>query len=80
MISKEETNSSPSPAINLNELPSKTFKLNDFELKIFQGENSIIYHVREIEDLTATLYKTEMDLEKLYIIIRIVCCLESILI
>ena len=67
LINKEEINSnSPSPAINLNELPSKTFKLKDFELKIFQGENSIIYHVREIEDLTATLYKTELDLKKLY--------------
>ncbi len=34
---KPNLNSAP-PENNLNELPSKTFKLKDFELIIFQGE------------------------------------------
>ena len=40
---KSNLNSAP-PGINLHELPSKTFKLKDFELIIFQGEKSIIFH------------------------------------
>ena len=34
------------PGKNLDELPFKEFKLKDFNLKIFQGENSIIYRKR----------------------------------
>ena len=53
------------PVKNLNELPSKTFKLKDFELRIFQGETSIIFHITEKEDLTATLYKAELNIDEL---------------
>ncbi len=59
------------PGNNLNELPSKTFKLKDFELKIFQGEKSIIFHASEKDDLSGTLYKIELDLEKLYNLNRV---------
>ena len=66
MSGREEANlNSPAPQRNLNELPSKTFTIKDFELKIFQAERSIIYHATEIKDLTGTLYKTELDLDKL---------------
>ncbi len=62
---KPNLNSAP-PENNLNELPSKTFKLKDFELIIFQGEKSIILHVSEKDDLSGVLYKIELDLEKLH--------------
>ena len=63
---KEINSNSAPPERSLNELPLKTFKLKDLELKIFQGEKSIIYHATEIEDLTGTLYKAELNLEELY--------------
>ena len=53
------------PEKNLNELPSKTFKLKDFELRIFQGEKAIIFHITEKEDFTATLYKAELNIDEL---------------
>ena len=63
---KEEMITIKSPPVkNLNELPSKTFKLKDFELRIFQGEKAIIFHVTEKEDLTATLYKAELNIDEL---------------
>ena len=58
-------NSTP-PDKNLNEFPSKTYKLKDFELKVFQGEKTIIFHSSEIKDLTGTLFKAELTLEELY--------------
>ena len=65
-VLENQNSKSPPPSNNLNELPSKTFKLKEFELKIFQGEKSIICHTTEIEDLTATIYKAELDLDELY--------------
>ena len=66
MSTPKEMNTIKSPPVkNLNELPSKTFKLKDFELRIFQGEKSIIFHITEKEDLTATLYKTELNIDEL---------------
>ena len=63
---KEEMNTIKSPPVkNLNELPSKTFKLKDFELRIFQGGKTIIFHITEKEDLTATLYKAELNIDEL---------------
>ena len=59
------------PGISLNQLPFKDFKLKDFNLKIFQGEKSIIYHAKEVEDLSDTLYKGETSLEKLYELKRV---------
>ena len=56
---------SSTPGKNLNELPSKTFKLKDFELKIFQAENSIIVHVTENKDYSNTLYNAELSLDEL---------------
>ena len=37
--------------------------MEDFELKIFQEEESIIFHVSEKDDLSGTLYKIELNLE-----------------
>ena len=54
------------PGKSLNQLPFRAFKLKDFNLKIFQGEKSIIYHVKEIEDLADTLYKGETSLKELH--------------
>ena len=51
---------------NLNELPSKTFKSQDFELTIYQGERKIIFRCSEIKDLSGTLYKAELTLDDLY--------------
>ena len=51
---------------NLNELPSKTFKSQDFELTIYQGERKIIFRCSEIKDLSGTLYKAELTLDELY--------------
>ena len=54
------------PGKSLNQLPFKAFKSKDFNLKVYQGEKSIIYNVKEIEDLTDTLYKAESSLEELH--------------
>ena len=51
---------------NLNELPSKTFKSQEFELTIYQGERKIIFSCSEIKDLSGTLYKAELTLDELY--------------
>lgn len=67
MITKEKTNSNCAPpGKSINEFPSKTLKFKDFELKIIQGEKTIIFNSSEIEDLSATLYKAELTLEDLY--------------
>ena len=72
MAESEISNKNSAPPNNIqNELPSKTFKLKDFELKIFQGEKSIIYHVSEKDDLSGTLYKIDLDLENLYNLNRV---------
>ena len=79
-MSNNETNSnSAPPRVNLNELPSKTFKLKGFELKIFQAENSIIVHVSENKDYSNTLYNAELSLDELVKLNkRIFCAFESI--
>ena len=59
------------PGKSLNQLPFKDFKSKDFNLKVYQGEKSIIYNVKEIEDLTDTLYKAESSLEELYNLKRV---------
>ena len=59
------------PGKSLNQLPFKDFKLKDFNLEIYQGEKSIIYHAKEIEDLADTLYKGESSLEELYNLKRV---------
>ena len=66
------------PAKSLNQLPFKDFKLKDFNLKIFQGENSIIYHAKQVEDLADTLYKGESSLKELHNMKRIFKQFESI--
>ena len=71
MDKTEKPNLNSAPPNNLYELPSKTFKLKDFELKIFQGEKSIIFHASEKDDLSGTLYKIELDLENLYNLNRV---------
>ena len=65
-MSKNEMDSvNQTPGKNLNALPSKTYKLKDFELKIFQAENSIIVHVTENKDYSNTLYNAELSLDEL---------------
>ena len=45
----------------------ETFELEDFELKIFEGEEeSIIFNVSEKDDLSGTLYKIELNLEEIH--------------
>ena len=66
------------PGKSLNQLPFKDFKLKDFNLKIFQGENSIIYHAKEVDDLSDTLYKGESSLKELHNLKRIFKQFESI--
>ena len=65
MLNNETNSTSAPPRVNLNELPSKTFKLKDFELKIFQAENSIILHVTQNKDYSNTLYNAELSLDEL---------------
>ena len=65
MLNNETNSTSAPPRVNLNELPSKTFKLKDFELKIFQAENSIIVHLTENKDYSNTLYNAELSLDEL---------------
>ena len=60
-MSNNETNStSAPPRVNF-----KTFKLKDFELKIFQAEYSIILHVTENNDYSNTLYNAELSIDEL---------------
>ena len=66
------------PGKSLNQLPFKDFKLKNFNLKIFQGENSIIYHAKEVVDLSDTLYKGESSLKELHNLKRIFRQFESI--
>ena len=61
---KSSSNDAP-PIINLSDLPSKCFKLKDFELKIYQGEKSIIFHITEKEDFSGSLYKAELTFDEL---------------
>ena len=65
LLGNEINSTSAPPRVNLNELPSKTFKLKDFELKIFQAENSIIVHVSENKDYSNTIYNAELSLDEL---------------
>ena len=65
MLNNETNSTSAPPRVNLNELPSKTFKLKDFELKIFQAENSIILHITENKDYSNTIYNAELSLDEL---------------
>ena len=60
-MSKNETNSTSAP----RRFNFKTFKLKDFELKIFQAENSIILHITENKDYSNTLYNAELSLDEL---------------
>ena len=60
-MSKNETNSTSAP----RRFNFKTFKLKDFELKIFQAENSIILYVTENKDYSNTLYNAELSLDEL---------------
>jgi len=64
-VESQNSNSAP-PRNNLNQLPSKSYNIKDFTLKIYQAEKTIIFISSEIEDLSATLYKGELDLDGLY--------------
>ena len=68
---KEKTNSDSAPPGTLNKLPTKFFNLTDFELKTFQGEKVIIFHITENDDLTGTIYKAELELQELYELSRL---------
>ena len=55
----------------MDEYPLKEYILkdsikNEFNLKIFQTKNSIIFHARLIGDLSETLYIEETDFEEFH--------------
>ena len=65
----EETQAAPE--MSIVGLPSKEYILkdlikNEFNLKIFQAKNSIIFHARLIGDLSETLYTEETDFEEFH--------------
>ena len=66
MLTVNQNSNSAPPRSNLNQLPSKSYNIKDFTLKIYQAEKTIIFISNEIEDLSATLYKGELDLDGLY--------------
>ncbi len=71
---KEETpneETSPAPEMSTVGIPSKEYNLkdskkNEFNLKIFQGKNSIIFHAKLIGDLSEVLYTEETDFEEFH--------------
>lgn len=72
---KNEKGESP-PVKPLNELPFKEFNTKSkhsqsFSLKVYQAEKSIIFKIKEIDDIGDTLYKTESSLEIFYSLNRI---------
>jgi len=59
------------PEMSTVGLPSKEYihkgiDKDNFNLKIFEGKNSIIFHVRLINDLSETLYTEETDFEEFH--------------
>ena len=59
------------PEMSTVGLPSKEYTLkgidkDNFNLKIFEGKNSIIFHARLINDLSETLYTEETDFEEFH--------------
>ena len=71
---KEETSNDETPAapeMSTVGLPSKEYihkgiDKDNFNLKIFEGKNSIIFHARLINDLSETLYTEETDFEEFH--------------
>jgi len=66
---KDETPAAPE--MSTVGLPSKEYILkgidkDNFNLKIFEGKNSIIFHARLINDLSETLYTEETDFEEFH--------------
>ena len=66
---KDETPAAPE--MSTVDLPSKEYILkgidkDNFNLKIFEGKNSIIFHARLINDLSETLYTEETDFEEFH--------------
>lgn len=65
---KEET--AAAPEMSTVGLSSKEFNLkgekDEFNLKIFEGKNSIIFHGRIKNDLSETLYVEETDFEEFH--------------
>ena len=66
---KDETPAAPE--MSTVGLPSKEYTLkgidkDNFNLKIFEGKNSIIFHARLINDLSETLYTEETDFEEFH--------------
>ena len=70
---KEET--AAAPEMSTVGLSSKEFNLkggkDEFNLKIFEGKNSIIFHGRIKNDLSETLYVEETDFEEFHNLNRI---------
>ena len=71
---KEETPNEETPAapeMSTVGMPSKEFNLkdsnnNEYNLKIFQGKNSIIFNARLLGDLSEVLYSEETDFEEFH--------------
>ena len=72
----EKGESAPNVEVNVEVLPCKEFSVKNkenqiFSLKVYQGNKSIYFHVKEINDIGDTLYKAESSLEKFYDLNRI---------
>ena len=68
---QKETEDTPAPEMSTVEFPSKEYTLmgvdkKEFNLKIFQGTNSIIFQAKDINDLSETLYTEETDFEEFH--------------
>ena len=66
----------PNVAQNIEELPCKEFTAKNqenqkFSLKIYQGDKSIYFQIKEIGDIGDTLYKTESTLENFHKLNRV---------
>jgi len=67
--SNELKTAESSPGKLLSELPVKEFNIKSkenqsYNLKIYQGEKTLIFHIKEIGDIGDTLYKSESTLEE----------------
>jgi len=67
--SNELKTAESSPGKLLSKLPVKEFNIKSkenqsYNLKIYQGEKTLIFHIKEIGDIGDTLYKSESTLEE----------------
>ena len=76
VIKTEKGDCPPNASKNIEELPCKEFTVKNkenqtFSLKVYKGDKSIFFHVKEIGDIGDTLYKAESSLENFHKLNRI---------